>query len=86
MFDRNGDGTISILEMSVVMESLGHHATEDEIKMMMRDVQTKESCGIDFEGFISLMTRKRSADDISTELKEVEFLKLSDTLQQLKEL
>ncbi|XP_065663267.1 calmodulin isoform X1 [Hydra vulgaris] len=70
MFDTNGDGTISIHEMSVVMESLGHHATEEEIKKMMRDVQTKESSGIDFEEFIILMTRKKSADDLTAELKE----------------
>ena len=40
MFDKDGDGTVTILELGTVMRNLGRNCTDDEIKDMIKDVDT----------------------------------------------
>ncbi len=41
VFDRDGDGTVTVSEIGLVMKSLGQNPTEAEIKTMVREVDTK---------------------------------------------
>ena len=40
MFDKDGDGTVTTLELGTVMRNLGRNCTDDEIKEMIKDVDT----------------------------------------------
>lgn len=56
MFDKDGDGAISIQELSAVLQSLGQQCpTEDELQLLMNSVDTDQNGVIDFEEFVLLM-------------------------------
>ena len=38
VFDKDGDGTITLDELSIVMKSLGRNATREELKAMIAEV------------------------------------------------
>ena len=61
LFDKDGDGKISIEELSTVMRSLGHNPTAGELRELIGGgVQgqfTARGGTIDFEGFCQLMVR-----------------------------
>jgi len=38
LFDKDGDGTVTIKELGTVMRNLGQNPTDDEIKEMIKDV------------------------------------------------
>ena len=38
IFDKDGDGTISTLELGTVMKNLGHDPTEEELQDMINEV------------------------------------------------
>lgn len=40
LFDKDGDGTITIKELDTVMRSLGQNPTENEVKEMVQKVDT----------------------------------------------
>lgn len=40
LFDKDGDGTISVKELGTAMRSLGQNPTEQEIKEMINEVDT----------------------------------------------
>ncbi len=40
LFDRDGDGTISLPELENVMQSLGQKPTKEELEAMIKDVDT----------------------------------------------
>ena len=44
MFDKDGDGTISAKELKVVMATLGHNMTDDEIRDMIKEVDDDGRC------------------------------------------
>lgn len=58
MFDKDGDGSISIDELANVMRSLGQDPTQKELEDMMREVDEDGSGEIEFSEFMSMMARK----------------------------
>ncbi|KAH8551255.1 calmodulin-like 5 [Umbelopsis sp. PMI_123] len=54
-FDKNGDGRISLDELSLAMKELGENMTQDELEAMMRDGDADNDGMIDFEEFKRLM-------------------------------
>lgn len=77
MFDKDGDGTITVLELGTVMRSLGRKTTEKEVKDMIKEVDTDGNGEIDFDEFLDLMARKMDGRSFEDELKEV-FMTLDD--------
>jgi len=55
MFDKDGDGTITLEELNTVLRTLGQVPTEEELQMMMSSVDTDQNGVIDFSEFTSLM-------------------------------
>jgi len=71
MFDIDGDGTITIVELKEVMKSLGQNPTEKELKQMIKSVDDNGDNEIDFEEFLILMSSKKpSSDDPDKELRD----------------
>ena len=77
MFDKDGDGTITVYELGTVMRSLGRECTEQEVKDMIKEVDTDGNGEIDFQEFLDLMARKIDGRSFEDELKEV-FMTLDD--------
>lgn len=55
VFDKDGDGTITVDELALVMQALGQQPTEDELQAMMESVDADQNGVIDFEEFVALM-------------------------------
>nr|GMD18435.1 probable calcium-binding protein CML25 [Ipomoea batatas] len=69
-FDVNGDGKISWSELGSIMGSLGHVATEEELKAMIREVDGDGDGFIDLREFIELNTQGIDSEEILRDLKD----------------
>lgn len=70
MFDKDGDGSISVAELGHVMRSLGQNPTDHELTEMIREADDDDNGSVDFEEFLLLMSKKMSMLDIDQELLE----------------
>lgn len=70
LFDRDGDGTITIKELQVVMRSIGQNPTEEEIMAMINEVDSDNDGEVDFQEFMELMARKMKEGEMDEELVE----------------
>uniref|UniRef100_A0A0V0JB86 Calmodulin n=2 Tax=Schistocephalus solidus TaxID=70667 RepID=A0A0V0JB86_SCHSO len=59
LFDKNGDGRISKMELKSVMKSLGQNPTQAEIDQMVKEVDTNSDGEIDFSEFVSMMSKQK---------------------------
>jgi calcium-binding protein CML len=63
-FDKDGDGCITLEELTTVMGSLqGQAPCVDELREMIRDADADGDGTIDFAEFLGLMARNRTAAD-----------------------
>lgn len=58
LFDKNGDGAISLKELGIVMRSLGQNPTEKELQALINEADDDASGTIDFSEFLTLMANK----------------------------
>ncbi|KQJ89557.1 calmodulin-beta isoform X2 [Brachypodium distachyon] len=58
LFDRDGDGTITLEELGTVMRSLGQRPTEAELRDMIAEVDADGNGAVDFAEFLALVDRK----------------------------
>ncbi|XP_064624270.1 calmodulin-like isoform X2 [Lineus longissimus] len=70
LFDKNGDGQISVGELGIVIRSLGQNPTDKDLRQMINDVDADSSGTIDFSEFLDMMARKMKDTDSDEELKE----------------
>ncbi|XP_068650035.1 calmodulin-like protein 11 [Aristolochia californica] len=70
LFDKDGDGRITIDELATVIRSLGQTPTEEELHDMIREVDVDGNGTIEFGEFLHLMARKMKETDAEEELKE----------------
>ncbi|KAF5734060.1 calmodulin [Tripterygium wilfordii] len=70
LFDKDGDGCITIKELGTVMRSLGQSPSEAELRDMINEVDADQNGTIDFPEFLNLMSRKMKDTDSDEELKE----------------
>ncbi|KAL6849764.1 hypothetical protein ACO1O0_009309 [Amphichorda felina] len=70
LFDKDGDGQITVTELGTVMKSLGLNPSESELQDMLNEVDADGSGAIDFEEFLVMMARKGAGSDPDKELRE----------------
>ena len=76
LFDRDGDGTITLPELRTVMQSLGQEPTERELIDMINEVDDDGNQEIDFQEFLNLMAR--NMQDIDEEKQISQSFKVFD--------
>jgi len=70
LFDKDGDGTITTKELGTVMRSLGQNPTEAELTDMIAEVDQNGNGQIDFNEFLTMMSRKMQENDTEEEIVE----------------
>ncbi|KAG6504132.1 calmodulin-like protein 11 [Zingiber officinale] len=70
LFDKDGDGCITLEELAIVIRSLGQDPSEEELKDMIREVDINGNGTIEFTEFLNLMARKVKETDAEEELRE----------------
>lgn len=68
-FDANGDGKICAAELGAIMRSLGHPVTEEEVRIMIREVDADGDGFIDLQEFIELNTSNVDHEEVLENLK-----------------
>ena len=58
MFDKDGNGSINLKEIGIVMRSLGQNPTEMELENMISEVDEDKSGSIEFNEFLVMMNKK----------------------------
>ncbi|XP_069114939.1 calmodulin-like [Argopecten irradians] len=69
LFDKDGNGAITVEELGTVMRSLGQTPTEAELQDMINEVDANENGTLDFSEFLTMMTRQMKDTDSEEELK-----------------
>ncbi|KAJ7040704.1 putative calmodulin [Mycena alexandri] len=58
VFDKDGNGTISVTELQQVMKSLGEKLTDREVEEMIREADTDGDGEINYDEFVKMMMSK----------------------------
>ncbi|KAJ1385137.1 EF-Hand 1, calcium-binding site [Sesbania bispinosa] len=70
LFDKDGDGCITIEELGSAIRSVDENPTLEELQIMMNEVDTDGNGTIEFEEFLNLMATKMKETEAEEELKE----------------
>ncbi|XP_020213342.1 calmodulin-like protein 8 [Cajanus cajan] len=70
LFDKDGDGCITIEELGTAIRSLDENPTLEELQIMMNQVDTDGNGTIEFGEFMNLMATKMKESEAEEELKE----------------
>ncbi|CAD5178942.1 unnamed protein product [Musa acuminata subsp. malaccensis] len=70
LFDKDGDGSIALEELSTVITSLGLKPFREELQGMISEVDVDGNGTIEFAEFLGLMAHKMKDIDSEEELKE----------------
>jgi len=70
LFDKDGDGTISVDELGIVMRSLGRNLSKEDLMVMIAEVDEDGSGEIEFPEFLRLIVSKMQNTDSVDEMRE----------------
>ena len=68
LFDRDGDRTISVEELGIVLRSLGQNPTDDEVLDMIREVDDNDDGTCGYDEFLLLMSRRMNENELDEEM------------------
>jgi len=68
LFDTQGTGLIDSKDLKVAMRALGFEPRKEEIKKMLKDVETDSSGKLSVDNFLLLMANKMSEKDSKEEI------------------
>merc|ERR1719352_1835280 len=71
MFDESGDATITTKELGTIMRALGQSPIEAELQDIINEMNLDGTGTLDFQEFLTLMTRRMRGADVEGEVKEV---------------
>ncbi|XP_060582056.1 calmodulin-A-like [Ruditapes philippinarum] len=63
LFDPDGDGTITTLELGTIMRVIGQNPTEAELQDMVNEVDEDGNGTIEFDEFVKMMASKTSTSN-----------------------
>ncbi|KAL6146773.1 hypothetical protein ACLB2K_057450 [Fragaria x ananassa] len=70
LFDKDGDGCITIEELATAIKSVDQNPTAEELQSMINEVDIDGNGTIEFGEFLNVMVRKMKENDADEELKE----------------
>jgi calmodulin len=72
LFDKDGDGTVTINELETIMQSLGQTPNKTDLQEIINMIDADGNGTIDFQEFLTLMARKTKgvAVDSEEEIRE----------------
>ncbi|XP_052272169.1 neo-calmodulin-like isoform X2 [Dreissena polymorpha] len=73
LFDPDGDGTITTLELGTVMRVIGQNPTEAELQDMVNEVDEDGNGTIEFEEFVKMMASKTTSSQSENEINREAF-------------
>lgn len=76
LYDKDGDGTITILELGSIMRSLGHTPSDAELQDLINEIDNDKNGIIDFSEFVMMMSKK--ASHVNSESELIEAFKVFD--------
>ena len=76
LFDNDNDGKIDIAELGKAIQKMGQKLTEDDLKEMIKEVDSDYNGTIEFSEFVQLMESKMKDNDSEEEIFEA--LKIFD--------
>ena len=68
LFDKDHSGTISVDEIAKIMKNFGNPLSKDEVREMIKDIDTSGIGELDFNEFITLMERQETIIDDEDEV------------------
>lgn len=68
VFDPNGTGTITTLNLKAAMQQLGQNPTDIELRDMVNEIDADGNGTIDFPEFLTMMSRKNNVIETQDDL------------------
>ena len=76
LYDKDGDGTITIFELGSIMRSLGHTPSDSELQDLIDEIDNDKNGSIDFSEFVTMMSKK--SNHVNSESELIEAFKVFD--------
>lgn len=70
LFDKEGDGTISVKEIPTVTRALGQHPTEEQMRELVSALEAEGHATIEFPEYLNILAKTIKDTDPETELTE----------------
>jgi calmodulin len=70
IFDRDGDGRITVKELGTSMRALGQNPSEEELEAMIAEVDVNGSRTIEFSEFLDMMGKQLLEKSIEEEVRD----------------
>jgi len=70
LFDKNGDGTISVQELREAMRRLGHNPSDGDVQDMISQVDSDKNGSVDFDEFVDLMHNQVNKVDAESDMRD----------------
>jgi len=70
LFDKDGDGNITMKELGPVLRSLGYNPSEAEINQLLLDYDNDGSGALDFSEFLTMLPKIQRTGDSEEEVEE----------------
>ncbi|KAK7345922.1 hypothetical protein VNO77_16538 [Canavalia gladiata] len=70
LFDKDGDGSVTVEELATFIRSLEQNPTEEELQDMINEVDANGNGIIEFFEFLNLMASQTKETDVEEDLRE----------------